>query len=142
MVLRQHRHIERAAFTLMEIIVVVTIILILAGSGIFVFTGVLDKSREQRAQMDVKSLEKAVQVYYVRHGQNPPDLQTLCQRQSDGSPALLDQRALLDPWNQPYIFEPGNLHPLTAVPHIYSQGPPGMGKMFSNWPGEGANDAK
>jgi hypothetical protein len=89
----------------------------------------------QHATLDVKNLDKAVKRYYADHGQYPPDFQTLCARQSDGSPALLDPRTLIDPWGQPYIYETGTIgrRLFSSPPHIYSHGPPGEGKMISNW---------
>src|SRR5262249_21314027 len=120
-------------FTLMEIIVVVAIILILAGAGVFVYTSVLAGSREDRAKLDVKSLESAVTTYYTRKGYYPETLQQLAQRQEDGGAALLTEKALIDPWNQPYVYEPNTKHPTTDRPLIYSNGPPGMNKRISNW---------
>ena len=137
MLLRQKEFTQRSAFTLMEIIVVVTIILILAGSAVFVFTGVLDKSYEQRAYMDVKSIEKACGIYYTSHHFYPQSVQVLTERDEFGNAALLDDKVLLDPWRQPYVID-GSTHPKTGIPHIYSQGPPGKNKMIDNW-GEGVH---
>jgi general secretion pathway protein G len=136
MVLRQaQQRTKRAAFTLMEIIVVVAIILILAGAGIVVFTGVLSGSKESRAKLDVKSIEKAVQVYTVKYGRAPGSLQELTTRMPDNSPALLKPEALTDPWDQPYGYDPSQAHPTTDVPLIWSNGDPvkgGQGKI-TNW---------
>jgi len=134
MLLRQNRRTtKRAAFTLMEIIVVVAIILILAGAGVFVFTGVLGETQEKRAKMDVMSIEKAVLTFKTNYGYYPQDLQTLVNVQPNGSPALLKESVLVDPWQQPYIYEPTNLHPKTAMPHVYSNGTPGKNMVISNW---------
>jgi general secretion pathway protein G len=122
----------------MEIIVVVTIIMILAGSSVFVYQSVLENSKESRALMDVKNIEKAVEVFNLRYGNYPPTIEMLCDRQQDGSTALLDERVIIDPWGQHYIFEPGNVHARTGKPHVYSNGPPGKGKILGNWPGEGS----
>jgi general secretion pathway protein G len=135
MLLRQNRPIERTAFTLMEIIVVVAIILILAGAGVVVYTSVLAGTREDRAKLDVQSLETAVTTYYTRKGYYPQSLQELTQRDpTDNSPALLkDQKVLMDPWNQPYVYDPNTRHQNTDRPLIYSNGPPNSGKRISNW---------
>jgi general secretion pathway protein G len=138
MLLRQRRNTSRSAFTLMEIIVVVTIIMILAGSSVFIFQGVLENSKESRALMDVKSIEKAMEVYNLRNGNYPQSIEILVERQQDGSVALLDERVIADPWGQHYVIEPGNLHPRTGKPHVYSAGPPGKGKILGNFPGEGS----
>jgi type II secretory pathway pseudopilin PulG len=142
MLLRKRQNSSRAAFTLMEIIVVVTIIMILAGSSVFVYQSVLESSKESRALLDVKSIEKAAEVYNLRFGQYPGTVEVLCQRMPDNSTALLDQTVLVDPWGNHYVIEPGNLHNLTGKPHVYSQGPPGKGKLLGNWPGEDGKGAR
>jgi general secretion pathway protein G len=136
MLVRQRQNSTRAAFTLMEIVVVVTIIMILAGSSVFIFTGVLEKQKESRALMDVKNIEKAMEIYNLQVGTYPPSIDVLCQRMPDGSVALLDQRVMMDPWGHNYTIEPNNLHATTGRPHVYSQGRPGTGIILGNWPGE------
>jgi general secretion pathway protein G len=134
MLLRNHQPTKRSGFTLMEIIVVVAIILILAGAGIFVYTGVLADTRVNRAKMDVTSLEKAVETFKIKNkGNYPQTLDELTVRQQDGGAALLKVQALTDPWGNRYIYEPGNLHPDTGMPHIYSTGEPGKNQPISNW---------
>jgi len=132
MILRKNGRTKRAAFTLMEIIVVVAIILILAGSGVFVFTSVLVDANIGRAKMDIKNIEKAITVYKVKHYTYPADLETLT-NPDENEAALLKDEALYDPWKQHYIYNPGDLHPKTKVPRIYSNGPPDAPRMISNW---------
>ncbi len=124
----------RSAFTLMEVLVVVAILVVLAGAGAYVYTGYLDKAREDTARMGVSELEKAVEAYKVAYGDYPTDLTILTQA-IEGRPAALQERALLDPWQRPYVYEPGTRHPQTGRPRIYSQGPnPGdASKVISNW---------
>src|SRR5438477_10054832 len=99
MLLRQERLVKRGGFTLMEIMRVVAIILILASAGVVVTTSMLAQARLDRAKMDVKSLEVAVTTYMTRHGMYPQTLAELTLRdQVDGSPALLTEAALMDPW--------------------------------------------
>jgi hypothetical protein len=96
------------------------------------------KGKLERAQMDIDILDKAVKRYYVKKGQFPFDLEELSRRQSDGSPALLEPRQLIDPWGKPYIFESGNTGwSMFRGPHIYSQGPLGENKMIGNWRDDG-----
>jgi general secretion pathway protein G len=133
--IRRHNHsTKRAAFTLMEIIVVVAIILILAGAGVFVFTSVLVDANVGRAKMDIKNIEKAIEVYKVKHKQYPDDLVVLTNPDPDtGEAALLKDEALKDPWKREYVYEKGNTHPKTKVPHIYSNGPPDNPRIIDNW---------
>jgi len=132
MIMRQNGRTKRSAFTLMEIIVVVAIILILAGSGVFVFTSVLVDANIGRAKMDIKNIEKAVQYYKVKHYTYPSDLATLT-NPDENEAALLKEEALYDPWKQPYNYSPTDLHPKTKVPRIYSNGPPDAPRVISNW---------
>jgi general secretion pathway protein G len=123
----------RSGFTLMEIVVVVAIILILASAGIVVYTNMLISTREDRAKLDCHSLELAVGTYFSKHGVYPDSLQQLTQRQPDGSPALLEAKALNDPWGNAYVYEPRTRHQATDKPLIYSHGTPGVNKQINNW---------
>ena len=90
--------------------------------------------RDARAMMDTRSIAQALQTYEVNNGHFPQSLQELTKRQPNGNAALLKPSALLDPWNQPYHFDPGQLHPETGAPLVWSDGEPGDpdGKI-TNW---------
>jgi hypothetical protein len=89
-------------------------------------------SRE-RAAKDVKKLEMAVGAWKRLYGGVLPEsLQQLVQPRDDG-PAILEKRALIDPWDQPYHYDPSQLHPVTGVPRIWSDGPPDQKEPISNW---------
>src|SRR6516225_3755459 len=111
---------DRAAFTLMEVLVVVAILVVLAGIGIVVFR-YLEESKDNIAKLGMKNLEKAIGAYKLSHGDYPENLQILTMPQ-DGKPAYLDEGALLDPWSRPYVYEHGTRNPRTGTPLIYSQG--------------------
>jgi general secretion pathway protein G len=124
----------RAAFTLMEMLVVVAILVVLAGAAVPIYLNYLDNAKRDRAKVDVKTLQQAVEAYKTEHGQYPQNLQILTQPdQALGSFATLEQSALLDPWGNPYMFDPSTLHPQTGRAKIWSQGPPGRNMMISNW---------
>jgi Type II secretion system (T2SS), protein G len=55
--------------------------------------------------VEVKSIEKAMEAYNKRFGVYPTSMDILCNRLPDGSPAILDQGMMLDPWGQPYIID-------------------------------------
>jgi general secretion pathway protein G len=138
MVSRKRRVPRRAGFTLMEVLVVVAILVVLMGTGGVVYMKYLDDAKKDVAKMGVTELDRAVQAWKVNPrnpgGDYPTDLQVLTQPQDD-SPAVLEAKALIDPWNRPYVYEAGNRHPLTHRPHIYSNGPnPGNAAgRISNW---------
>jgi general secretion pathway protein G len=131
---RQAQAAGRAAFTLMEMLVVVAILVVLAGAAVPIYLNYLANARIDRAKMDVVTLEKAVEAYSTSHGSYPATLDVLCEVDPNtGAKAALEYKHLMDPWNQRYVYEPQNVNPRTGRPRIYSQGPPGSGQMIANW---------
>lgn len=127
--------VARSAFTLLEVLVVVAIIVVLAGAGGVIYMRYLDDAKKDRARIDLKTLSDAVNSYKMQQGDYPPSLEALTQRTVDGGTAYLEVAALLDPWGRPYVFERENRHPQTGKPHLYSEGPnPGDGhSRISSW---------
>jgi prepilin-type N-terminal cleavage/methylation domain-containing protein len=113
----------RSAFTLMEVLVVVAIIFILASVSTLVVFRYLDESKEKIAKAGVKTIDQAVTAHKTLHGNFPQSLAELTQS-NDGKAAALEEEALLDPWQQPYVYEPQTLNPKTKKPLIYSKGDP------------------
>jgi general secretion pathway protein G len=118
------------AFTLMEVLVVVAIIVVLAGIGTVAFRYLAD-SKENICKASLKQVETAVMGYYYKHQQMPDNLEILTQR-IDGSTAYLRPEDIRDPWGRPYIYEPGNMSS-TGAPRIYSNGDPAAPKIIANW---------
>jgi general secretion pathway protein G len=93
---------RREAFTLLEVLVVVAILVILASvAGIYVFR-YLDDARYDTTLMKMKTLEQCCKAYAVKNGGNwPENLQLLIQPPDGGSPFVENgQQALLDSWGQ------------------------------------------
>jgi general secretion pathway protein G len=124
---------RRLALTLMEVMVVAAILVILAGVGAISVLGYLSDAKEKAARVGVQTLEDAVNAYYLDYNQYPNELADLTVTLPDGRAAKLDQKALVDPWGQPYGYEPTNLNPNTKKPHIFSNGEPGSGRPVANW---------
>jgi hypothetical protein len=91
-----------------------------------------DDASIARAKKDIKNIEKAIVIYKVKHFTYPPDLETLTNPDED-EVALLKDEDLYDPWKQHYFYNPGDLHPKTKIPRIYSNGHPDAPHMISNW---------
>jgi len=70
----------------------------------------------------VRTLESAVKAYKITYGDHPESLEVLTKADGD-KPAVLEERALTDPWGRPYVYDPAHKNELTGVPLIYSQGP-------------------
>jgi general secretion pathway protein G len=91
---------RRRAFTLLEVLVVVAILVILASvAGIYVFKQ-LDDAKESKAKLDMKTLETVFEAYTARNGGTPP--QSLAELVPD---LKQGQAALIDPWGNPYQFQ-------------------------------------
>lgn len=98
--LKRSRRKKQRGMTLIEIIVVITILgLIAAAVGIAVVPQ-LDKAKQERAALDIKNIEGALKIFYAKKG-NYPDTGT-------GLRALVDTQALesvpKDPWGNDYIY--------------------------------------
>jgi general secretion pathway protein G len=131
-VVRSTRDTTRAGFTLMEVLVVAAILVILAGTGTIVLFRYLEDAKVSAAELGVKNLETAVMGYKMSHqGTLPPNLDALLVAEG-GRPAYIERDGLVDPWGQPYVYEPQNLNPQSLKPHIYSKGPDGANQI-SNW---------
>ncbi len=93
---------RRAArgMTLIEIIVVITILsLLMAAVGIAVIPQ-LDQAKVDRARMDIANIQNALKTFYAKKG-NYPDT-------GAGLKALVDAQILekmpVDPWDHEYVY--------------------------------------
>ncbi len=122
----------RRGFTLMEVLVVVAILVILAGTAsIFVFR-YLDDANANRAQADLRTLTAACTAYKIRNGDFPETLTELWQP-SDGStkPYVESEAALYDPWRRPYQYDPSGPNNGGRNPDIWTTTPDGQ--VIGNW---------
>lgn len=122
----------RAAFTLMEMIVVVAIIAALAGMGGFYFMNQLRESQKKTARIQVKTtLTQAVETYMIDHRQVPPNqLTDLLVQDEFGGPYLKTAEALVDPWGNVYQYNPAGTNSGGVQPDIWSESPYGK---IGNW---------
>jgi general secretion pathway protein G len=128
-----HRRVHRrSAFTLMEMLVVVAIIVVLAGTGGYLFMQRLEESKVNAARIGIADVERAAQSYYITFQTFPPSIETLIDPAQCGGKAYLDPDKIRDPWGNPYILDSSSLHPTSGKPKVYSQGP-GGGEPISNW---------
>jgi general secretion pathway protein G len=120
MIRRPTQALARSAFTLMEMLVVVAILVVLAGASVPIYLNYLEGARLDRVRIDTKSLETAVDAYYTRHGDYPQSLEELTQVDPDTSKAYLEVESLKDPWGQYYVYNPSDRDARTGRPVIYS----------------------
>jgi general secretion pathway protein G len=122
----------RNAFTLMEMLVVVAIIVALAGIGGYYYLQRVDEAKKQVAVTQVRdTLTKAVQTYKIDHGEYPPTLELLLVRSETGHGPYLDNvDALVDPWGRQYQYDPSGANNNGLKPDIWSESPEGP---LGNW---------
>ncbi|MDF1753087.1 MAG: type II secretion system major pseudopilin GspG [Verrucomicrobiales bacterium] len=103
---------KQSGFTLVELVVVMTIIVVLAGSGIFLVTGIIDDARVQTADNNLKALDVALKSYERNNYGKPPTqeqgLAALTERPTSGNVpkrwrAYLEE-PMLDPWGNEYQY--------------------------------------
>ncbi len=98
--MRRVRRKAQRGFTLIEIMVVIVILgLIIGAVGVAVIPK-LGQAKTDRARLDIKQIENALKLYYVKKG-NYPDTAT-------GLKALVDTKNLdklpMDPWGKEYVY--------------------------------------
>ena len=88
--------------TLVEIMIVITIMAMVSGAvGYFVF-GTLDTANERTAQMEINQLTQMVETYYMSSTPNelPNSLEDLTEGRSP-----LTESIPQDPWGNDYVYE-------------------------------------
>ncbi|MGI9014601.1 MAG: type II secretion system major pseudopilin GspG [Phycisphaerales bacterium] len=113
---RSGRH-TRRGFTLVEILVVVTIIALLAGMVSLRLFGIVGQTRSQVAQNDATAVAKAINVFILNGGslEDGMDLTVLTLPPDQGGgpsgPYLNRADDILDPWGKPfYVRVPGEVN--------------------------------
>jgi len=124
---------RRAAFTLMEMMVVVAIIVALAGASIYYMAGQIDEGNKARAQANVKDLSNMITTYKAQHQGNwPTSLQDLMLKDDQGhGPYITNQENLIDPWGNPYQFDVQGGRNQGLQPDVWTTHP-AFG-TFGNW---------
>ncbi len=128
---RHRRRPVRRAFTLMEIIVVVTIIALLAALIAPRLIGRVGWAKEGKAKSEVRSIGTAVSMYITDSGMTLDDsfdLEVLLLPPTDGGgpqgPYLQKADDLVDPWDNLYAIRiPGEVN---YDFDVYSVGPDGQ----------------
>jgi general secretion pathway protein G len=119
----------------MEVLVVVAILVVLAGTGGVIYMNYLEGAKEDVAKSQVQALSQAADIYRLNSGTNdyPANLAALTQPMPSGKAATLEPSALIDPWGREYAYAyPGQHHTGTNKPDIWSAGKDGN-TMIGNW---------
>lgn len=98
---------RRAAFSLIEVMVVVVIIGLLAGTVVLRVTGYMDTAKVNRTKSDIGTIERAIEAFYLEHSRYPTNQEGLTE---------LPIKTRLDPWGNPYQYNsPGQKGPFEIV---------------------------
>lgn len=133
---RQH---ARGGFTLIELMIAITIfaiVSIVVGQNFF---GYIDRARVSRAKADILALKGAVTQYNLTVGKWPSRTKDLVQPPSDekdkakwSGPYLEKKELPEDPWDNAYVYKlnpAGNENPY----ELYSYGKAGKGAPQGEW---------
>lgn len=118
---------ERAyGFTLIELMIIVTLVALMAMTAVPAYTGYVERARVAQAIADLGTISLDVDRYRVGNGDDlPPDL------------AAIGRAGMTDPWGNPYRYlavaganqgavrKDRNLVPINTDYDLYSEGPDG-----------------
>jgi general secretion pathway protein G len=121
----------RRAFTLMEMLVVVAIIVMLAGIGGYYFVQAQEDAKKGTAKAQTKVLTQACEAYRISHGNWPASLSVLLQADEESGAQLKTADALIDPWKQPYQYNAAGPQNGGRQPDIWANSP--QGQQIGNW---------
>jgi general secretion pathway protein G len=126
----------RDGFTLIELIVVITIIAIITVVGGSQILGWIEKAKVSRAKTDLGNLHANILQYKAVVGKYPTRLQDLVKPADEKDRKKLPGGSLIDevpvdPWNSPYQYKltPGAAHPFD----LYSWGENERGAPQAEW---------
>jgi len=139
---RIRRYAERG-FTLVEILVVITIIALIMGLVGPRVLNFLTESKVKAAKIQIESLGSALDLYFLDNGQYPAGgegLNALLQRPGSvttwSGPYLKGNAVPKDPWGKGYIYQsPGQHGPYDIVSYGADgqQGGTGAAADITNW---------
>src|SRR5436190_14973963 len=119
---------RRTAFTLMEILLVLAILVVLGSMVSLGYVKIQQEANKKAAKAQLTLLEGAVNTYILDVGSPPSDLSGLVTVPGDlanpqkwAGPYLDKQTLPVDPWNQPFQYE--IVDPTNAKFRIWSNGP-------------------
>jgi general secretion pathway protein G len=110
---------RRAGITLIEMLVVITIIALFSAIAYQRLTPALEQGRVTAARTQIESLMSALQRYNIENGRFPTQEQGL-----EAVRPFLTKEIPLDPWGAPYVYRYPGEH--SSDPELISYGADGQ----------------
>lgn len=93
-------------FTLLEIVIAVTIVAIIAAAIAPRFIDYIGQAKNNRAKADAATLAKQVELYMTKYQMSALPVDFALDALADGEPPMLKNRKqLLDPWGRPFAIQ-------------------------------------
>jgi general secretion pathway protein G len=125
----KHTSHRRGGFTLIEVLLVLTILVVIASFAVMAYGPAQRGANIKAAKTQIESFKGAAKLYWLDVGYYPPSLEALRMQQAGDAEAAqrwngpyIDRDIPMDPWHQPYRYKfPGAHDP--ELPDIWSAGP-------------------
>jgi len=127
----------RAAFTLMEVMLVLVILVVLGSLAVQMFAGQQRSANLRAAQVQVDTIDSALDAYHLAMNSYPADISEsgglfVSQGDSWDGP-YLKHAVPNDPWANPYNYDAsGQQFHQGNRPDVWSNGPPNENKPIFN----------
>ena len=109
---------KQGGFSLIELLIVVTIIGIIAAIGIPMLMDAVDRAKQRRSMADMHTVVSANGTYFIDQMGYSPDLPTLA------TAGYLQVALTLDGWGNPFVYNVGaNTYTLTSLGADGAAGP-------------------